>query len=69
MNQSERATEEIDSGGNDRRADAVVVDDERLDQIVEMALVIGDVDDPPAPRRFLRDADVLVDALDLPRIG
>ena len=65
MDQSERTTEEVDPSGNHRRPDLVVVDHQRLDEVVEMALVIGDVDGAAAPRGVLRDADVLLDALDL----
>ncbi len=65
MNQPEGTTKEVDPRGNHRRPDPVVVDHQRLDQVVEMALVIGDVDDPAPARGVLGDAHVLVDALDL----
>ena len=56
-------------GRDDRRPDAVVVEHQRLDEIVEMALVIRDVDDAAAARRLLRDVDVLVERSILRRIG
>jgi hypothetical protein len=65
MDQPERPAEKIDAGGDHRWTDAVVVDDERLHEVVEVTLVVRDVDRPASARRFLRDADVLVDALDL----
>ena len=65
--QAERTSEQVDAGGNDRRSDAVVVEDQRLDEVIQVALVIRDVDDPPRFRRLLRDFDVLVDAFDLPQ--
>ena len=65
VNKAERAAEKIDAGGNDRRTYAVVVEHQRLDEIVEVALVIRDVDHAARRGRLLRDADVLLDALDL----
>ena len=50
VDQPERAAEQIDAGGDDRRPHAVVVEHQRLDEVVEMALVIGDVDDAAAAR-------------------
>ena len=44
---------------------AVVVEHERLDQIVEMALVIRDVDDAAAADAVLAQLHVFGDALDL----
>ena len=65
VDQPERPAEQVDARGDDRRPDAVVVEHERLDQVVEMALVVRDVDDAAGAGRLLRDPDVLVDALDL----
>ena len=65
VKQAERPAEQVDAGGRDRRPDAVVVEHERLDQVVEVRLVVRDVDDAARARRLLRDGDVLVDALDL----
>jgi hypothetical protein len=45
MQQAERTAEQVDAGGRDRWADAVVVEDQRLDEIVQVRLVIRDVDD------------------------
>ena len=45
VDQAERSAEQVDAGGDQRRTDAVVVEDERLDQIVGVALVIRRVDD------------------------
>ena len=45
VEQAERPAEQVDAGGDDRRPDAVVVEHQRLDQVVEMALVVRDVDD------------------------
>src|SRR6185436_901758 len=64
-----RTAEQIDPGRDHRRPHAVVVEDQRLDQIVEMALVVRDVDDPAFSGRLLGDLDVLVNALDLPENG
>jgi hypothetical protein len=69
VDQPQRSAEQVDARRDDRRPDAVVVENERLHQIVEMALVVGDVDDAPGNRRLLRDPDVLVDSLDLPQDG
>ena len=65
VEQAERSAEQVDARGDDRRPDAVVVEHQRLDEVVEMRLVIRDVDDAPGARRLLRDRDVFVDALDL----
>ncbi len=67
VDEAERSAEQVDPRGDDRRPDAVVVEDERLHQIVEVALVVGDVDDAPGEHRLLGDLDVLVDPLDLPQ--
>jgi hypothetical protein len=69
MDEAERTAKEIDAGRDDGRTDAVVVDDERLDEVVEVALVVRDVDRPSLARRFLRDADVFFVPFDLPEDG
>ena len=69
VNQPERAAEQIDARGNDGRPDSVVVEHQRLDQVVDMALVVRDVDDTPRARRLLRDLDMLVDPFNLPEDG
>ena len=64
------AAEQVDAGGDHRRAHAVVVEDDRLDEIVEMALVVRGVDDAPAGAdRRLRALDVLLAAVDLAQDG
>ena len=65
MQQPERAAEQIDAGGDDRRPDAVVVEHQRLDQVVGVTPVIGRVDDAARARGGLDDLDVLADAFDL----
>ena len=65
VQQPERPAEQVDPGGGDRRPDAVVVEHQRLDEVVEVRLVVRDVDDAAGARRLLRDLDVLLDALDL----
>ena len=52
MQQAERTAEQVDARGDERRPDAVVVEHQRLDQIVGVALVIRRVDD--AVRRACR---------------
>ena len=69
VNQAERTAEQVDAGGNDRGTDAVVVEDQRLDQVIEVALVIRDVDDAAIAGGRLGDVDVLVDPLDLAKNG
>jgi hypothetical protein len=65
VQQAERPAEQVDARRDHRRPHAVVVERQRLDQIVEMAFVIRDVDDPPGAGRILRDPHAFVDALDL----
>ena len=65
VDESEWSAEKIDAGGNQRRADAVVVEDERLDEIVRVALVIRGVHDPVAARGGDDVLQLLVLALDL----
>ena len=69
VDQPERAAEEIDPGRDDRRSHAVVIEDQRLDEVIEMALVIGDVDDAAAASGLLRDGDVLVEPFDFSQDG
>src|SRR5262249_22190512 len=45
MDQTERTTEQVDSRRDERRTDARIVEDDRLNEVVEVALVIGRVDD------------------------
>ena len=65
VQKAERPAEEIDARGDDRRAHAVFVEDEQLDQVVGVALVVRRVDDASGARGDPREVDVLGDALDL----
>ena len=65
MQQAERAAEEIDARGDDRRADAVVVEHERFGQVIGVTPVIGRVDDASRARGGLDDVDVLAEPFDL----
>ena len=65
MNQSERAAEQIDARGDERRADAVVVEHQRLDQVIGVAAVIRRVDDAVAARGGDDVMQVFVLAFDL----
>ncbi len=65
MDQAERTAEEIDAGGDERRTNVVVVEHQRLDQIVGVAPVIRRVDDPVAARGGDDVMQVLVLAFDL----
>ena len=69
VQQAERSAEQVDAGRNDRRPDLVVVEHQRLDQVVGVALVIRGVDDAALGRRGLRDLDALLPPLDLPQDG
>ena len=65
VNETERPAEQVDAGRDDRRPDAGVVEHQRFDQIVGVALVIGRVDDAVLPGRVNRVGDVLADAFNL----
>jgi hypothetical protein len=65
VQQTERTAEQVDAGGGDRGANAVVVEYQGLDEIVQVRLVVRDVDHASGARRGLRGRDVFVDALDL----
>ena len=67
VDQAERSAEQIDAGGDDRRPHAVVVEDDRLDEIVGVALVIGRVDDASGARRGFDDVEMLDVPIDLPQ--
>ena len=69
VQQTQRTAEEIDPRGDDRRPDAVVVEHERLDQVIEMTLVIGDVDRATGMGRGASNPDALFDPLDLAQDG
>ena len=65
VNEAERTAEEVDPGSDDRRPDAVVVEHQRFDQVIEVALVIRDIYRPTVQRGGTRDLDALFTALDL----
>jgi hypothetical protein len=69
LDQPERATEQVDARGDQRRPQVVVVEDQGLDQVVQVALVVRDVDDAAAPRRPPGDLDVLPQTFDLAQDG
>ena len=65
VNQAERTAEQVDAGGDDRRPDARIVQDQRLDQVVDVAAVVRRVDDAPLLGSVDRELLVLADAFDL----
>ena len=69
VNQAERAAEQIDPGGHDRRADTVVVEGQRLDEVVDVAPMVRGVQHAPGGGGLLRDLDVLGVPVDLAEDG
>ncbi len=70
VKQAERTAEQVDAGGDERRPDAVVVEHQRLDEIVGVALVVRGVDDAVRARpRRRRGAGVSCMRSILRRIG
>ena len=67
VDQAERAAEQVDASRDDRRPHVVVIEDERLDKVIDMALVIRRVDDSSGPRCGFDDLEVLDAPLDLPQ--
>ena len=65
VQQTHRPVEQVDTGRGNRGTDTVVIEHEQLDQIVEVALVIRDVDDAVRPRGSLRQLDMFGVPLDL----
>ncbi len=65
VDQPEWSAKQVDACGNDRRPNAVIVEQQRLDQVVEMALVIRDVDHAAGAGCLLGNLDVLRDPVDL----
>ena len=65
VDEAERPAEQVDAGGDDRRTNPAIVEHERLDEIVDVAAMIGCVNDAVMLRGVDREADVLADALDL----
>ena len=49
VEEAEGTAEQVDAGRDERRTDAVVVEHQRFDQVVGMALVIRRVNDPVRP--------------------
>ncbi len=64
VDQAERSAEQVDAGRDERRPDAAVVEDDRLDQIVDVALVVRRVDDAMIARRVDRVVRLLRNLLD-----
>ena len=69
VQQAERTAEQVDAGGDERRPHAVVVEHERLDEVVGVALVIRGVDDAMGARRVQDVMQILGLALDLSEDG
>ena len=67
VDQPERPAEQVDARGDDGRPHAVVVEHERLDEIVGVALVVRRVDDASGARRRLDDLEMLDAPIDLPQ--
>ena len=65
LDQAERATEEIDPGGDERRTNAVIVQHERLDQVIRVAAMVRRVDDAVVAGGGDDVVQVFVLALDL----
>jgi hypothetical protein len=66
VNQPERTAEEVDAGGDERRSDAVIVEHQRLDQVIGVAFVVRRVDQPVIADRVEDMMEVFVMAIDLP---
>jgi len=69
VEQPERSAEKIDAGGDERRSNAVVVEHERFDEVVGVALVIRRVDDAVRPDRVGDVMELFVMAFDLAEDG
>ncbi len=65
VNQPKRPAEQVDAGGNDRRTDPRIIEHERLDEVIDVAAVIGRVDDPALLRGIDGELLAFADALDL----
>ena len=65
VQQAQRAAEQVDARGDERRPHAVVVEHQRLDEVVGMALVVRRVHDAVFPGRRDGVMQVLGLALDL----
>jgi hypothetical protein len=69
VNEPERPAEQVDASGDDGRPDAVVVEHQRLHQVIDVALVVRNVDDAPGASGLLRDLDMLVNPFDFAQDG
>ena len=67
VQQAERPAEQVDARRDDRRPHVMIVERQRLEQVVGVALVIGRVDHLPGRRRRDRALDVLDVPVDLPQ--
>ena len=65
VQQAECAAEQVDAGGDDRRPDVVVLEDQQLDQVVEVTLVVRDVDHAPGVERSVQVRQPLGHPFDL----
>ena len=61
VDEAERAAEQVDAGGDDRRLEPGVVEHQQLHQVIHVAAMVRGVDNPPASGlRPHRDRRVLV---------
>ncbi len=67
VDQPERPAEQVDACGDDGRPHAVVVQHDRLDEIVGVAPVIRRVNDPTRACGRLDDVEMLDPPIDLPK--
>ena len=65
VEQAQRAAEQVDAGGHDRRADPVLVERQRFDQVIDVAAMVGGVEHAAGGRGLLRDLDALGVPFDL----
>jgi hypothetical protein len=59
--------EQVDAGGDDRRADPVLVEHERFGKVVEVTAMVRRVHEAAAMRGGFHLFDVFADAFDLPQ--
>ena len=65
VDQAERSAKQVDPRRNDWRPDTGIVQDEWLDEVIDVAAVVGGVDHSIPRRRVDRRRRVLADAFDL----
>ena len=65
VDQPERPAEQVDAGGDDRRPDARIVEDQRLDEIVDVAAMVRRVHDTALLDGVDGELLMLADAFDL----